>query len=147
MTRTLLAVLPALLLATPALAAGPDLTAAATVSPSSVTAGTAARFTARMCNAGDRRANGAYLSTMLPSVSYAVAAQPRGGSCRAVRYGTGVYLYCMVTLNPGQCGDLVLNVTPAAAGSYELNCYADMNNLIRESNETNNTAITTLTAS
>ncbi len=100
-----------------------------------------------MCNTGTGTAGNAYLSTLVPTgMSYSIARQPRGGSCRAVRYSTGTYLYCMVTVRPGACVDLVLNVAPSVVGDTVLSSLADANNLIRESDETDNTGSVTLTA-
>ena len=123
----------------------PNLTASATLTPGEVPVGTASRYTLSMCNTGGGTVYNAYLSTW-PVVPYAIVAQPRGGSCRAVRYTTGTYIYCMVTLRAGACGDLVLALTPPAAGDYDIVGYADANNLIRETDETDNTAELVLSA-
>jgi len=63
-----------------------------------------------------------------------------------VRYSSGTYLYCMVTVRPSNCVELVLNVSPSVAGDTVLTAYADANNLIRETDETDNSASVTLTA-
>lgn len=132
---------------TPAFAGQPNLVGAASVTPDVVTLGDSASYDAQMCNTGTTTAGNAYLSTLVPTgVGYAITRQPRGGSCRAVRYSTGTYLYCMVTVRPGACVDLVLTVTPSVLGDTTLTALADANNLIRESDETDNSGSVVLTA-
>lgn len=123
----------------------PNLTASSVVDPGEVAVGSSARYTLSMCNTGGSTVYNAYMSVW-PTMSYALVAQPRGGSCRAVRYSTGTYIYCMVSLRAGACGDLTLALTPPAAGDYDITGYADANNLVRETDETDNTATVTLTA-
>lgn len=147
-TRTLASlVLGTAFFTAPALAARPNLTGAAAVTPASVAVGDYASFDAQMCNTGTGVASNAYLSTLVPTgMAYSIASQPRGGSCRAVRYTTGTYLYCMVTVHPAVCVDLVLNVAPSVVGDTVLSASADANNLIRETDETDNIGSVTLTA-
>lgn len=148
LSRLLLTGLVAGLSAPVALAAnGPNLVTQVYLDDAEVPVGTSTRFDIEVCNDGNRSATNTYLSTLLPSgIGYSIAMQPRGGSCRAVRYGSQVYLYCMVTVRPTACVDFVLNVYAATPGDYTLTGVADGNNLLRETNETDNSAAIVLTA-
>lgn len=124
----------------------PNLTSTVTLNATEIPLGDSARFATEVCNTGSGNANNAYMSTMLPSgVSYGIARTPRGGSCRAIRYGSQAYIYCMVTIRAGACVTLDLSVTPGAVGDYTFTGVADGNNLIRETDETDNTASVDLT--
>lgn len=125
-----------------------DVTGAASVDPASVPVRSPARFTAEMCNTGTSNVAGtAFLGTYLPrGMGYRVVSPPTRGVCRAVLTGSYTYLYCTVSLSPGQCGDAVIDVTPTTAGTFTLYVLADSANVLRETNETDNRASVTLSA-
>lgn len=125
-----------------------EVTGAAFVDPASVPVRSPARFTAEMCNVGTSSVGGtAFLGTYLPrGMGYRVVTPPTRGVCRAVLTGSYTYLYCTVSLSPGQCGDAVIDVTPTTAGTFTLYVLADSANVLRETNETDNRASVTFSA-
>ena len=143
--RLPLVAVASLALTGPAFAARPNLTATAVVDPGEVAAGTPAVFTAQMCTDSSAGVTNAYMGAYV-TTSYSIASQPRGGSCRAVRYTGYTYIYCMLSLRAGSCASLRVNVTPSAIGDYDLTALADGSNLIRETNETDNAAVVVLSA-
>jgi len=143
--RLVLVALASLALTSPALAARPNLTATATVDPGEVAVGSSALFTSEMCTDSAAGVTNAYMGAYV-TTTYAIASQPRGGSCRAVRYTGYTYIYCMLSLRANSCASLRLYVTPSTAGDYSLTSVADGSNLIRETVETDNSAMVVLSA-
>ena len=138
------------LLLTPSAEAAPrgEVSAGASVDPASVPVGTAARFVGEMCDDGTTSVGGtAFLGTYIPtSAGYRVVSSPTSVACRAVRYGTYNYVFCTVSLRPGMCQEVQMDVTPGVAGDLTLYVLADSANVLREANELDNRASVVLTA-
>lgn len=129
-----------------ALAGTKNVTAAAAIDPASIPVNTTAHLTSTMCNAGDAFVGGtAFLGTYLPlSMRYTIVSMP--GVCRATRAGGYQYIFCTVSLNPGYCQDVEIDVTPTTRGDTVLYISADSANVLRETNELDNRASVILTA-
>lgn len=129
-----------------ALAGTKNVTAAAAIDPASVPVNTAAHLTSTMCNAGDSFVGGtAFLGTYLPlSMRYSIVSAP--GVCRATRSGSYQYIFCTVSLDPGVCQDVRIDVTPTTRGNTVIYVSADSANVLRETNELDNRASVTLTS-
>ena len=125
-----------------------EVSAGASVTPGSVPVRTSARFVGEMCNDGTTNVAGtSFLGTYIPTgVTYRLVSAPTRGVCRAVLTGAYTYLYCTVSLRPGTCGSVNVDVTPTVAGDTTLYVLADSANQIRETNELDNQASVVLTA-
>jgi len=141
--------LSALLLSlSPAFAATKNVTGYMNVDPGSIPVNTATRLTGGMCNLGTSYVGGtAFLGTYIPTgLAYTLVAPPSGGVCRATRSGAYNYIQCTVSLDPGMCGEVQIDVTPRAVGDVTLYVSADSANVLRETNELDNRASVVLTA-
>lgn len=75
-----------------------------------------------------------------------MVSSPTSVACRAVRSGTYNYVFCTVSLRPGTCQEVQMDVTPGVAGDLTLYVLADSANVLRETDELDNRASVVLTA-
>jgi len=125
----------------------PNVTGSASVSASSVAAGSPTQFTSQMCNAGTTSVGSVFMGSYLPTgLAYTLVSTTKASACHNVLSGSYYYFYCVASLLPGECADVTLSATASTPGTYTLYSLADSANILRESNELDNRGQATFSA-